>query len=105
MKATKKFKSLLDKQRPSGFARALGKGAHAIHSTSSLEPQSEPKIQKSKNLDIYDRRTVETALTTKGVHDELPPDANQVRPMAHHLDSSATTIESQAATETPPQAT
>jgi [calcium/calmodulin-dependent protein kinase] kinase len=106
MKATKKFKSLLEKQRPSGFSRALGKGARAIHSTSSLEPPTEPKILNSKSLDIYDRRNVKTALATEGVHhDELPPDANQVRPMAHHLDSSVTTIESQAVAETPPQAT
>src|SRR4051812_43101850 len=69
MKAVKKFKSLIEKKRPEAFAGTLGKGVRTLHMSSSGDGTIEPtSLHRSKSVDIDDRRNVEQALASEGVH-------------------------------------
>jgi len=71
MEAVKKFKSLIDKKRPKARAGALGHDIRTLHPSPSGNVTSEPLLHKSRSVDMHDRRSVEQALATEGVHHDL----------------------------------
>lgn len=68
MKAVQKFKSALERKRPAAFAATLGKGVRILHSLPDGDTAFEPGLQRSRSVDVDDRRNVEQALTIEGVH-------------------------------------
>jgi calcium/calmodulin-dependent protein kinase kinase 2 len=100
MKAVKKFKGLLNHhKRPAGITGTLGQGVRTLHhssagSLSAIDGLSEPPLHKSRSDDLHDRRSVEQALATKGVHHDMnPPDANARRSMGSKIDESMELID------------
>ncbi|KAG0648518.1 kinase C [Hyphodiscus hymeniophilus] len=97
MKAVKKFKGLIDQTRPAAFSGALGKGIRTLHTSHGSDSTSEPTLHRSRSVDIHDRRIVETALTTEGVHHDI--DASEGEgprsSMTNRMDSTVTVIHSQ----------
>ncbi|RDL35051.1 uncharacterized protein BP5553_06982 [Venustampulla echinocandica] len=83
MQAVKKFKSLLGRsRRPQGLSDALGQGARIF-------PASEPVFHRTSSFDLHDRRAVETALASEGVHhDVVSSDANTPKSMGSRIDTS-----------------
>jgi [calcium/calmodulin-dependent protein kinase] kinase len=70
MKAVKKFKALIDKKRPEALAGALGKGVRTTH-PSGGDATFDPPLQRSKSVDMDDRRNVAQALASEGVHQDV----------------------------------
>ncbi|KAJ5043000.1 uncharacterized protein L3040_004389 [Drepanopeziza brunnea f. sp. 'multigermtubi'] len=86
MKAVKKFKTLVEKRRPSALSGALGRGLGAIHSSLSLSVDGESEragmgSHKSKSSIFDDRRHPKTVLATEGVH-YTPTQVPSLRPRA-----------------------
>jgi [calcium/calmodulin-dependent protein kinase] kinase len=92
MKAVKKFKSLIDQKRPAAFSETLGKGIRTLHATDGSDATSEPPLPKSRSVDVHDRRMVETALATEGVHHDIDTlGAENSRPgMTNKMESNVT---------------
>jgi [calcium/calmodulin-dependent protein kinase] kinase len=94
MRAVQKFKALIDQKRPAILSTALGKGIRTLHPSENVVGQSEPALHKSRSSDLDDRRRVETALASEGVHhDTLPQGANLGRGMGSRMTSSVTMID------------
>jgi [calcium/calmodulin-dependent protein kinase] kinase len=94
MKAVQKFRSLLDQKRPAALSGALGKGIRTLHPSGRMDGEAEPALHKSRSTDLDDRRKVETALATEGVHHDIQhPDAVLHRAMTRRMDSSVTMID------------
>ncbi|TAQ90411.1 hypothetical protein B7494_g1248 [Chlorociboria aeruginascens] len=86
MKAVKKFKSLLDQRRPTGLSVALGKGVRTFQTRNGLDSPTERTLHKSKSIDLDDRRAVEVALATEGIHHK--GHANKPATVVQKLDTS-----------------
>jgi [calcium/calmodulin-dependent protein kinase] kinase len=100
MKAVQKFRALVDQKRPALLSTTLGKGIRTLHPSENVDSQSEPTLHKSRSADLDDRRRVETALATEGVHHDLQPqDANLHRGIENRMDSSVTMIDAPADSE------
>ena len=94
MKAVKRFKGLLDKKRPDALAGALGKGVRTFHpSAQGGDATSEPGLQRSRSADIDDRRNVEQALATEGVHHDSRHTATSASRGPSRIDSSVTILD------------
>ena len=94
MKAVQKFRALIDQKRPTILSTALGKGIRTLHPSENMDGQSEPALRKSRSSDLDERRRVETALASEGVHhDILPQDNNLHRGMGSRMDSSVTMVD------------
>lgn len=72
MKAVKKFKSLLPNRRPEIIEDILGEHAHIVRPPlSMLSPDASPIPRRSRSMDSDDRRPIEQALATEGVHRDI----------------------------------
>lgn len=67
MKAVQKFKTLLVRKRPELFAGILGSATRMVQ-----PPLSMSRFGRSKTDDTDDRHPVEAALTSEGVHRDIP---------------------------------
>ena len=74
MKAVKKFKQVVAKKRPSRMEGILGRDARFVQPPLSMDTPETPKLHKSRSVDTHDRRNLEQALVTEGVHRELDPE-------------------------------
>ena len=93
MKAVKKFKSLIDKKRPIAMSGALGEGIRTLHHPLSMDDQTEPPLLKSRSVDLHDRRNVEAALASEGVHHDVKySDVGCSGPTMSRMDSSMTMV-------------
>jgi calcium/calmodulin-dependent protein kinase kinase 2 len=94
MKAVQKFRALIDQKRPGALSTALGKGVRSLHSSENSGSQSRPTLQKSRSVDIDDRRPIEAALAAEGIHHDLEsPARNLLRGSGSRMDSSVTMID------------
>ncbi|MCJ1285131.1 hypothetical protein MMC26_004469 [Xylographa opegraphella] len=79
MKAVNKFKSLLNRRRPYLMSSILGQGARIVQPPLSINSETSRAMpQKSRSLDVHDRRPVERALVQEGVHRSIEPDLMDV---------------------------
>lgn len=92
MKAVNKFKSLLWKRRPELMTGILGQGARIVQPPLQIDGHDDRALQRSQSLDLDNRRPVEGASFSEGVHREIEPrDAHGSRPLLHRMDSAVTT--------------
>lgn len=105
MKAVKKFKGLVETKRPDAFARTLGKGMRIIQplpiqssaggdatTPDPRLPTVQSPLTQSKSVDIDDRRNIEQALATEGIHQSGENDTPQVTETAR-VESPVTTTD------------
>lgn len=71
VRAVKRFKQLLFRRRPERIESILGSASRIVQPPLSMRPSI---LRKSKSQDTHDRRPVESALTTEGVHHEIKID-------------------------------
>ncbi|KAE9374572.1 Pkinase-domain-containing protein [Stipitochalara longipes BDJ] len=94
MKAVQKFRALVDQKRPAAISTTLGRGIRTLHPSVDDGSQSQPALHKSRSADLDDRRRVESALATEGIHHDIqPPDDHLHRGMGSRMDSSVTMID------------
>ena len=92
MKAVNKFKSLLWRRRPELMSGILGQGVQYVQPPLQLDRPGD--LQKSKNVDLEDRRPVEGASISEEVHREIEPtDTENPKPLLYRMDSAVTTEE------------
>ncbi|OAL02453.1 calmodulin dependent protein kinase [Phaeosphaeriaceae sp. SRC1lsM3a] len=85
VRAVKRFKQLLFRRRPERLDSILGNASRIVQPPLSMRPSI---LRKSKSQDTDNRKPIETALTTEGVHHEIRiNDQNQKSPTK--LDSTA----------------
>ncbi|KAF2823906.1 Pkinase-domain-containing protein [Ophiobolus disseminans] len=72
VRAVKRFKQLLFRRRPERLESILGSASRIVQPPLSIHRPS--MLRKSKSQDTDDRRPIETALTTEGVHHEIKID-------------------------------
>lgn len=68
VRAVKRFKQLLFRRRPERLESILGSASRIVQPPMSMRPSV---LRKSKSQDTDDRRPIESALTTEGVHHEI----------------------------------
>ena len=71
MKAVKKFKQVIAKKRPPRMEGILGRDARFVQPPLSMDASEKRSLHKSRSVDTHDRRNLEQALVTEGVHREL----------------------------------
>ena len=74
VQAVKRFKQLLFRRRPERLEGILGSASRIVQPPSSMRPSA---LRKSKSQDTHDRKPVEAALTTEGVHRDMAPDNSE----------------------------
>ncbi|CAO2649599.1 Nn.00g069840.m01.CDS01 [Neocucurbitaria sp. VM-36] len=87
VRAVKRFKQLLFRRRPERIESILGSASRIVQPPLSMRPSV---MRKSKSQDTHDRRPVESALTTEGVHHEIQID-DKNRKIPQTMDSMAYT--------------
>ncbi|PSN71063.1 Pkinase-domain-containing protein [Corynespora cassiicola Philippines] len=85
VRAVKRFKQLLFRRRPERMEGILGSASRIVQPPLSMRPSG---LRKSKSQDTDDRRPIEGALTTEGVHREIKVD-NNIHRVPHHIDEMA----------------
>jgi [calcium/calmodulin-dependent protein kinase] kinase len=102
MKAVKRFKGLLEKKRPAAFSDTLGHGIRTLRAGLGADGSSEPSLHKSRSVDIDDRRKVESALATEGVHHDIdsPDPTDSKHPVANRMDSNVTMFSAESRSST-----
>lgn len=99
MKAVKKFKSLIDKKRPALLSATLGRDVRIVYPSERLgvDSRAEPALRKSRSTDIQDRRAVEGALASEGVHHDMDfAHSDEPGYMSSRIESGMTVIEGPA---------
>jgi [calcium/calmodulin-dependent protein kinase] kinase len=86
MKAVKKFKKLLLRRRPDLIEGIFGRASRIVQPPMQMETTSHPRAQSE---DTYMRRPIEAALTTEGVHREIPVSDDLTR-LPKHIDTVET---------------
>ncbi|KAH9860172.1 hypothetical protein IAQ61_011956 [Plenodomus lingam] len=81
VRAVKRFKQLLFRRRPERIESILGSASRIVQPPLSMRPSM---MRKSKSQDTHDRRPVESALSTEGVHHEVKVD-DKGRKLLHHM--------------------
>ncbi|MCJ1307564.1 hypothetical protein MMC25_001211 [Agyrium rufum] len=81
MKAVKKFKSLLANKRPYLMSSILGRDIRIVQAPLNIDSEVRPRAQKTRSLDTFNRRAVESALVTEGVHRNIDDDDGGNNPM------------------------
>ena len=75
MKAVNRFKSSIQHKRPPGIDSILGKDTRLVQPPLSLSTSTKPPLyHKTRSEDASNRRPVEQALTTEGVHRDIDVD-------------------------------
>ncbi|KAH9872711.1 hypothetical protein J1614_005105 [Plenodomus biglobosus] len=77
VRAVKRFKQLLFRRRPERIESILGSASRMVQPPMSMRPLM---MRKSKSQDTHDRRPVESALSTEGVHHEIRIDEKDRKP-------------------------
>ncbi|KAH3984546.1 hypothetical protein HBI46_127380 [Parastagonospora nodorum] len=85
VRAVKRFKQLLFRRRPERLEGILGSASRIVQPPLSMRPSI---LRKSKSQDTDNRRPVESALATEGVHHEIRID-DQNRKTPSKMDSMA----------------
>ena len=88
MKAVKKFKQVIERKRPSRMEGILGRDARFVQPPLSMDSPQKPALHKSRSVDTHDRRNLEQALVTEGVHRELDVELGAAPP--HREDAAVT---------------
>ena len=70
MKAVKRFKDLVLKKRPELLEGILGRGSRIVQPPLSIRSPT-AHHHKARSVDLDDRRPIERALATEGVHHEI----------------------------------
>jgi [calcium/calmodulin-dependent protein kinase] kinase len=83
VRAVKRFKQLLFRRRPERLEGILGSASRIVQPPLSMRPSL---LRKSKSQDTDNRRPIESALTTEGVHHEIRID-DQNRRVSQKTDS------------------
>ncbi|KAF2012710.1 calmodulin dependent protein kinase [Aaosphaeria arxii CBS 175.79] len=73
VRAVKRFKQLLFRKRPEKMEGILGGASRIVQPPLSIRPSG---LRKSRSQDTDNRRPIETALTTEGIHREIKIDNN-----------------------------
>ncbi|KAJ4302979.1 hypothetical protein N0V90_001870 [Kalmusia sp. IMI 367209] len=76
VRAVKRFKQLLFRRRPERLEGILGSASRIVQPPLSMRPSG---LRKSKSQDADDRRPIEGALATEGVHHDIEIDNNARR--------------------------
>ncbi|ORY16150.1 calmodulin dependent protein kinase [Clohesyomyces aquaticus] len=76
VRAVKRFKQLLFRKRPELMEGILGSASRIVQPPLSMRPSA---LRKSKSADVDDRRPIEGALTSEGIHREIKVDDNNKR--------------------------
>ncbi|CAN9433420.1 unnamed protein product [Alternaria alternata] len=87
VRAVKRFKQLLFRRRPDRIESILGSASRIVQPPMSMRPSA---LRKSKSQDTHDRRPVEGALSTEGVHHRINIDERGQR-LPHNMDDMAYT--------------
>ena len=96
MKAVNKFKSLLDKKRPSALSRTLGKHIRTLHHPpGTVDGAPDDALPRSKSADLDERRAVEGVLAAEGIHHDGSTVPGGGGPMKSRMDASVTMINTQ----------
>lgn len=81
MKAVKKFKQKIAHKRPSRIDGILGRDARLVAPPLTIDTYQKSSVHKSRSVDTHDRRNLEQALVSEGVHrgidvnfEDSPPD-------------------------------
>ncbi|KAF2847261.1 Pkinase-domain-containing protein [Plenodomus tracheiphilus IPT5] len=85
VRAVKRFKQLLFRRRPERIESILGSASRIVQPPMSMRPSM---MRKSKSQDTHDRRPVESALSTEGVHHEIRID-DKGRKLPQHINDMA----------------
>lgn len=85
VRAVKRFKQLLFRRRPERIESILGSASRIVQPPLSMRPSV---MRKSKSQDTHDRRPVESALSTEGVHHEIKID-DKGRKIPHNMNDMA----------------
>jgi [calcium/calmodulin-dependent protein kinase] kinase len=85
VRAVKRFKQLLFRRRPERIESILGNASRIVQPPLSMRPSM---MRKSKSQDTHDRRPVEGALSTEGVHHEIRID-EKGRKLPHTINDMA----------------
>jgi [calcium/calmodulin-dependent protein kinase] kinase len=85
VRAVKRFKQLLFRRRPERIESILGGASRIVQPPLSMRPSM---LRKSKSQDTHDRRPVEGALSTEGVHHEIKID-EKGRKLPHRANDMA----------------
>jgi [calcium/calmodulin-dependent protein kinase] kinase len=85
VRAVKRFKQLLFRRRPERIESILGGTSRIVQPPLSMRPSVN---RKSKSQDTHDRRPVESALSTEGVHHEIKID-DKGRKVPHNINDMA----------------
>jgi len=83
----KRFKQLLFRRRPDRIESILGSASRIVQPPMSMRPSA---LRKSKSQDTHDRRPVESALSSEGVHHQIKIDEKGQR-LPHNMDDMAYT--------------
>ena len=75
-KAVTRFKNLLARKRPAGLDGILGKDTRIVQPPLSMSrPEKPPLYHKTRSVDTDDRRPLERALVTEGIHRDVDVDS------------------------------
>ncbi|KAH8725972.1 calmodulin dependent protein kinase [Phaeosphaeriaceae sp. PMI808] len=85
VQAVKRFKQLLFRRRPERLEGILGSASRIVQPPLSMRPSM---LRKSKSQDTDNRRPIEGALTTEGVHHEIRID-DQNRKIPQYMNDMA----------------
>ncbi|KAF1953199.1 calmodulin dependent protein kinase [Byssothecium circinans] len=85
VRAVKRFKQLLFRRRPERLEGILGSASRIVQPPLSMRPSG---LRKSRSQDTDDRRPIEYALATEGVHHEIDID-NDIHRLPRGVDAVA----------------
>jgi len=91
MKAVKKFKKIALEKRPELMEGILGRGVRIVRPPASIDKKGDPPLQHSRSMDLSDRRAIESALASEGVHRDI--DLQEFKtslPLVDRLDTAVT---------------
>lgn len=86
MKAAKRFKQLLFRRRPELMEGILGQASRIVQPPLSMRPNAQ---QRSTSANTEDRRPVEGALASEGIHREIEIEDEGVRRLPKEIDEVA----------------
>lgn len=85
VRAVKRFKQLLFRRRPERLEGILGSASRIVQPPLAMRPSN---LRKSRSQDADDRRPIESALATEGVHHDIEID-NDIRRIPQGVDRVA----------------
>jgi calcium/calmodulin-dependent protein kinase kinase 2 len=84
-----KFKSLLWRRRPELMTGILGQDVRIVQPPLQLDSKEDNPLNRTQSFDLDNRRPVEGAVVSEGVHREIEPrDTDEPIPLLHRMDSA-----------------